>query len=146
MKFLINFWDYCFYRVYCFYKRHPIIHSNFAFGASTAIGATHMWHIMSLTILWSAIFDCECNAVYPIIISILLMFYYDSHVYTEAKYGLLAKKYKREKHKKIKGWGVFLYIIISILMFFVLSVLLGDRGRVYFPEWLRYFDTRIIEL
>lgn len=142
MKILNNFWAYCFYRAYCFYKQHlkNWINPAFAFRASTAVGATHMFHIMSLTILWSTISGRECSVAYPIIGSIILMFYYDSYVYTEEKYKMLAKKYKKEKNKKIKGWGVFLYILISFFMPFILFILLGDKIHIYIPDWLRYFN------
>ena len=140
MKFLINFWDYCFYRACGFYKRYPFF-PDFAFGASTVIGVTHMVHVMTLTILWSAISGIECNAAYPIIGSILLMFYYDSYVYTEEKYKRLAKEYKKENYKKAKGWGVFLYFLMSFFMIFVVSILSGKRGHLYIPEWLRYFKV-----
>lgn len=142
MKILINFWDYCFYRAYCFY-RHLLknwVNQAFAFRASTAVGVTHMFHIISLSFLWSAISGYRCNAAYSIIVSVLLMFYYDAHVYTEEKYKLLSKKYKRGKNKRIKGWGVFLYIILSVMMPFVLAFLLRDKIHIYIPNWLRFFD------
>jgi len=144
MRYVIDFMDYFFYRAYCFYKRHPFIHSDYAFGASTAVGATHMWHILSLSILWGAFWDREINMVYPIILSFLLWFYYDYYIYTEEKYKLLAEKYKNEKNKKTKGWGIVIYIISSILMFFIIFYFWGDRIHIYIPKWLRFLDTRII--
>ena len=139
MRYLINFCDYCFYRFCYFYKRHPMMFSNFAYGASTAIGVTHGLHILSLSVIWSAISGCKVNFLYPTIISLGLMYYYDDHVYTYERYKLLARKYKREKNKKIKGWGVFLYILLSMLTIPILGVLLTDSINVYFPNWLRYF-------
>lgn len=144
MKYIIVFWDYFFYRAYCFFKRHPFIHSDFAFGASTAVGVTHMWHILTLCILWSAFWDCQINIVYPIVLSLLLWFYYDNYLYTEGKFKMLAQKYKNEKRKKAKGWGIVMYIISSILIFFFFFNLLGDRIHVYIPKWLRFLDTRIV--
>ena len=46
---------------------------------------------------------------------------------------------KEKKNKKIKGWGVFLYILLSMLTIPILGVLLTDSINVYFPNWLRYF-------
>jgi len=36
---------------------------------------------------------------------------------TEKKYKWMFEHYKEEKYKKLKGWGVFLYIIGSIFLF-----------------------------
>ena len=139
MRYLINFCDYCFYRFCCFYKRHPMMFSNFAYGASTAIGVTHGLHILSLSVIWSAISGCKVN---PTIISLGLMYYYDDHVYTYERYKLLARKYKREKNKKIKGWGVFLYILLSMLTIPILGVLLTGLG--FFDKWVNFFKCGFI--
>ncbi len=140
MKFLIGFCDYFFYRACCFYKQHPIVYADFAFGASTAVGVTHLFHILSLCVLWSILAKCECNVLYPVVTAILLMIYYDIHVYTVERYNRVAKKYKKEKHRKIKGWGVVIYIIISMLIPFVLCYLFRDEVNLYIPDWLRYFN------
>ncbi|MBR7014433.1 MAG: hypothetical protein IKI07_06190, partial [Prevotella sp.] len=39
-----------------------------------------------------------------------------SFLLTEKKYQELTEKYKNEKHKKMKGWGVFFYLVFSILI------------------------------
>jgi len=41
---------------------------------------------------------------------------------TKNKYKELTIRYKDEKHKKLKGWGVFLYVLLSILMWGVVSI------------------------
>jgi accessory gene regulator protein AgrB len=46
-------------------------------------------------------------------LSIVNMFF----MTTEKKYKWLVEHYKDEKNKKIKGWGVFLYVIGSMLAF-----------------------------
>lgn len=38
---------------------------------------------------------------------------------SEKKYKELEKKYADERHKKIKGWLVFLFIIMSVILYFV---------------------------
>lgn len=146
MRHIINFLDYCFYRACCFHKRHPFFFSNFAYGASTFLGVTHLFYIMSLSLIWSAVTGLECNAVYPIIIWILLCYYYDSYVYTEERYKRLVKKYKNEKNKRIKGWGVVLYVIISMSSFFIIGMLLCGKASVYFPEWMNYFSLSDMRL
>lgn len=146
MRHIINFLDYCFYRACCFHKRHPFFFSDFAYGASTFLGVTHFFHIMSLSLIWSAITGLECNAVYLLIISLLLEFYYDHYVYTEERYKGLEKKYKNEKNKIIKGWGVVLYVMISISIAFILGMLLWGKASIYFPEWMNYFSLSDMRL
>lgn len=40
-------------------------------------------------------------------------------VFTEKKYEELAKKYKYEIHKSLKGWGIISYFIVSIILIVV---------------------------
>ena len=110
MRHIINFLDYCFYRACCFHKRHPFFFSDFAYGASTFLGVTHLFHIISLGLIWSAFTGLECNAVYLLFISVVLYFYYDHYVYTEERYKRLEKKYKNEKNKKSKA-GELCYML-----------------------------------
>jgi archaellum biogenesis protein FlaJ (TadC family) len=58
----------------------------------------------SITLLWIAV----------IIISILSIFFIN-----KKKYKQLDKKYKNERHSKLKGWLVLLYVIGSVAMYFV---------------------------
>lgn len=101
---------------------------------------------MSLSLIWSAVTGLECNAVYPFIISLLLEFFYDHYVYTEERYKRLEKKYKNEKNKKIKGWGVVLYVIISISTAFILGMLLWGKASIYIPEWMNFFSLSNMRL
>ena len=146
MRHIINFLDYCFYRACCFHKRHPFFFSDFVLGASTFMGVTHLFHIMSLSLIWSAVTGLECNAAYPAIIGILLCFYYDHYVYTEERYKRLVKKYKNEKNKKIKGWGVVLYVIISMSTFFILIMLFRGKVNICIPEWMKFFSLSNMRL
>ena len=54
---------------------------------------------------------------------------------TEKKYEELAKKYKYEIHKSLKGWGIISYFIVSIILIvvsgFVLEVWGAGRRRRY---------------
>ena len=140
MRYLIDFWDYCFYRLCNYYKRHTITNPYPVFDASTTIGVAHGFHIQCLSLFWGIITGRDVNLAYIIIFVICLMFYYDAHVYTEEKYKILARKYKGEKYKKIKGWGVFMYIILSILMFLILGILLFDYVKITIPQWIQYFS------
>jgi hypothetical protein len=50
---------------------------------------------------------------------------------TEPKYNELAEKYKDEKHKKLKGWGVLLYLIGSLVVWLVCNLLLKNAYTNY---------------
>jgi ABC-type multidrug transport system fused ATPase/permease subunit len=46
-------------------------------------------------------------------------------ILNEKKYEELAEKYKNEKNSKLKGWLVFLYIISSVILYFVSLLICG---------------------
>jgi hypothetical protein len=50
------------------------------------------------------------------IISLLIYSINSFFLLTKKKYEKLAEKYKNEKHRKIKGWGVFLYLVGSVFL------------------------------
>ncbi len=56
--------------------------------------------------------------------SFLFLFLYiiDSMIFTEKKIIILKKKYQNEKLRKLKGWGVFSYIIFSLGIFVALNL------------------------
>lgn len=48
---------------------------------------------------------------------IIITFVINCFLLTERKYKNLTEKHKDEKHKTIKGWGVFLYVIGSVFLY-----------------------------
>jgi hypothetical protein len=58
---------------------------------------------------------------------------------TDKKYEKLLEIYKYEKHKRIKGWGVFLYLIGSLVIWLACIFLLKNTYSNY------NFDLNVIE-
>ena len=46
---------------------------------------------------------------------------------TEKKYQELTEKYKNEKHKKLKGWGVFFYLVSSFVVWMICTAIFKDN-------------------
>jgi hypothetical protein len=58
--------------------------------------------------------DAYLFGIIAVIITTLSAFFINKKKYAE-----LEEVYKNEKHSKLKGWLVFLYIIASVILFFV---------------------------
>lgn len=108
-----TFFEYCFYRSAKFYKRWE--HSYHVSGKFALFLALYA-NVLTLISIFCAIFDTSygLDIIYLIggLFGILQFFILDKRKYKE-----LEKRYKGEKNSKLKGWLVFAYIVISVVVY-----------------------------
>lgn len=111
------FFDYCFYRIArskLFYKQDkkaPYL------AAGVWVTMCQVWNITAIITIYHIIYNTTYDFVFVFIpIFLILCLFNGLFFLTKNKYDKLVISYKDEKHKKIKGWGVFLYVISSILL------------------------------
>ena len=119
---------YCYYRISKFYEDWG--EKNGHVSGSLVLFLTFAGYFLSLLIFILSLFDKRIHEMHdvlifnenldnilifgvPVLAAILSLFFINRKKYEE-----LVEKYKDEKHKKIKGWLVFLYCIGSIASFF----------------------------
>lgn len=119
---MITFFDYCFYRIATtryFQKVDPKMPWIWAFGW---VSFCQTGNVLTLIDVYQIFTNSTYNYeswIWPIaiFISIINMF-----LLTEKKYNRLVEHYKEEKNKKIKGWGVFLYVLGSLFIYIYIGV------------------------
>jgi hypothetical protein len=114
---MYRFFEYCFYRIcFVYHKRKIDIHPQI-YSSGWVTGA-QLFNILTIVDIYQIFTNTKYNAtilVWSIVISLGII---NSFILlTEKKYIKLTEKYKEEKNKKIKGWGVFLYVSVSILIY-----------------------------
>jgi hypothetical protein len=114
---MYRFFEYCFYRIcFVYYKRKIDTSPNVY--ACGWVCAAQLFNILTIIniyqIFTNAIFD-KAILVWGIAIPIYFVNYFI--FFTKQKYKWMVEYYKNEKHRKLKGWGVFLYVSVSILVF-----------------------------
>ena len=110
---MYTFFEYCYYRIHSWYIVHKV-------DRTPRIYSTH-WVSFGQT---SNVITLICPLCYCLNIKVEFLFiFFPIHIIhcwlnysfllTEKKYQELTEKYKNEKHKKLKGWGVFFYLLSS---------------------------------
>ncbi|MEA4918877.1 hypothetical protein [Proteiniphilum sp.] len=114
--------DYLYYRTSKFYEDWG--EKNGYIAGSVVVTTSFGFIFLSLCIFAFYLFDkkINLNIIWAVIISfcILSLFFINKRKFAE-----LTKKYRDEKHCKLKGWLVFAYIIGSVALFFVSLALCG---------------------
>jgi hypothetical protein len=113
---MYKFFDYCFYRIcYIYYKRkidsHPYV---FACGW---VSLGQISNIMTIINLYFIINHTKYN--FSLVFIPILLIVYTSNFFiffTDKKYKYYLEYCKYEKHRKIKGWGVLLYVFLSFIL------------------------------
>lgn len=117
------FFEYCFYRAAKFYKSWGE-NNNYYISGKFSLFLALCANLLTLIGLFYFIFGTKysINIVYLvwILLSVLSFF-----ILNRKKYAELEQRYKEERNSKLKGWLVFLYIIGSIILFFVSLYLYG---------------------
>lgn len=117
-----NFFYYCYYRISSAYKvvdsSGYYIYGNIILSLSQAF--------FSLSIL-SIVLSLMGKKQSVFIISTVIIFFYviNLFLFTKKKYDQLSEDYKEEKHKKVKGHLVTLYVLFSFL-FYVVTLFVLD--------------------
>ena len=136
MKYICIFFEYCWYRELTFMKRHP---SNYPNPEGSAIGAfaytfgmnmVFVFHLSYRVLLELFNIPIVCETI-PL--SMLMGMYYSDRIFdfSDKNFKRLSKKYKNERFRTLKGWGVLLYTsIITIgLMGLGIYIVAIKEGR-----------------
>lgn len=115
MKRLFN---YCFYRIALFYKKHLPLEDFITQGHTVLISALAFYAIALVNVLL-CFFEVELSKelVILIIIPFCVLVFFNSHFFpnSEELFKEQQKKYKNEKARWIKGLLVFLFLIGSFV-------------------------------
>jgi hypothetical protein len=120
----LKFFDYVFYRLATtryYQKVDPKTPYIWAFGLLSFFQLCNILTIVNIyQIFTHVIFDIKV-LVWSIAIplSIINIFF----VTTKKKYEWAVEHYKNEKNKKIKGWGIFLYMFVSFVLFMSIRII-----------------------
>lgn len=116
---MYTFFEYCYYRIQSWYIVHKVDRTPRVYSTHwVSVGQTsNVITLISFLFFYLNIKVEFLSIFFPIHIIHCWLNY--SFLLTEKKYQELTEKYKNEKHKKIKGWGVFFYLIFS----FVISII-----------------------
>jgi membrane protein insertase Oxa1/YidC/SpoIIIJ len=116
------FFDYCYYRIAKAYR--VLDNKDYCMWGSFVLFSTFGFVLLSIFIFLFYMFDKKIDTAIiwtiVMIVSVLSLFFVNKKKFTE-----LYEKYKDEKNSKLKGWLVFLYIIGSVVSFFVSLALCG---------------------
>jgi nitrogen fixation/metabolism regulation signal transduction histidine kinase len=74
------------------------------------------WNVIMLIMIYFIVIDKKFDFIVVYISIVILLFIVNNFLLTRKKYEALKIRYKDEKNKKLKGWGVGLYIILSFLL------------------------------
>jgi len=122
----MKFFEYCFYRIHSWYV-HKKVASTPRIYSTNWVSFGQIFNILMFIQIFCFIIDVKFEILYimlPLYIIIYGMNYFV--LLTEKKYEKLVEKYKEESYKKLKGWGVFLYLISSLVVWLVCAILLKN--------------------
>ena len=115
---MLKFFDYCFYRItYSKYyqrvdKKDPYI---WAWGG---ISLSQTCNVLTFITLYHIIKGIEYDFVIVGISIYVTIYFLNIFLFLPIKkYKEMGKWEKNEKYRTLKGWGVFLYILLSMLVF-----------------------------
>ncbi len=121
-----RFWEYCFYRYCQFYLKHPLISfgltkSYDSFGERFVSTQQFLNMFFVFLLVFGKILDLESLtlpffiffAIACVIINIV-----NNNRYNKSLYKQLEEKYKFEKNRRLKGWLVVFYWLLSTFLFF----------------------------
>lgn len=113
-----KFFYYCFYRIasgISFFSALNLFNISLAY-ADLWVSIGQTFNIFTLACIFCYCLHIKFEFVlvfFPILVTVVVL---NSFLLTSDKYFELQKKYKDEKQKKLKGWGVFFYLVFSILI------------------------------
>ena len=128
---MCNFFEYCFYRIHSWYLKYKIDTQPRVYSAHwVCVGTT------SNLMTFIQIFCYFINIKFELLLLLLpihAMNYWINYSFllTDRKYKELEKKYKKEKFKKIKGFGVILYLISSLIIWIICLIYLKNTSTNY---------------
>lgn len=112
----MRFFNYCFYRISHAYKF--LDSTGYYISGSMIVSACQAFNVIALfSILFSI---SKINLSKPIIIVIGVLFVImNIFLYDKNKFYKFHEQWENETHKTTKGWLVFIYVVASLVLFFV---------------------------
>jgi len=112
----MRFFNYCFYRISSAYKL--LDSTGYFISGNVIVSSCQAFNSITLLSIMFFLIEVELTKIIIIftglIFVIINLFILDKNKYIE-----LSEKWKDEKFKTLKGWLVFLYVLISLVLFFV---------------------------
>lgn len=116
-------YDYCFYRVARFYERTE---GGGLFSGTLVIAGSLFWLLLAFINFIFRPYQYESSRTFYIIysvFSVIVIYLISWKIDTEEKFWNLCEQYKGEKNAMLKGWLVFLFVLLSfsvlLLSFFI---------------------------
>lgn len=117
---LKNILDYIFYRSTRLYKNWGESHPEVS--GQIVVVACSVWIILGILNIVSAVSgiilsSSQYNAT--VIIITLLISVICLVVFNSSRYAILDSKWRDEKHKQLKGWLIFIFVLICLALLFI---------------------------
>jgi hypothetical protein len=122
---MYRFFEYCFYRIATVYIKRKIDKHPFVYACGW-VTFGQLGNILTIFDIYQIFTNRILGNDKLLIWSIVLPLYIINTFFfmNEKKYKWMVEHYKEEKNRKIKGWAVFLYEIVSLLAFLTTRIIL----------------------
>lgn len=111
----MKFFYYCFYRISSMYEK--IEGTGSYLTGNVLVAGCFGFNILALIHLFLSFYEKRpTTKIVAILITVLCVL--NLFIMGEKKYLQLTERWKEEKYKKLKGWLVVGYIILSLVLFF----------------------------
>lgn len=111
----MKFFNYCFYRISSAYKF--IDSTGYYIYGNGVVSASQSFNVLTLISIFIYVIEEKQKPSYALIVGALI-FITNLFLYDKNKYNKLSEQWKDEKHKTLKGWLVFAYVVASLVLFF----------------------------
>ena len=135
---MIKFFDYCFYRIHYVYVKRKIDSAPRVYSTNW-VSFGQICNILIFIQLFCFVINVKFEIVFAIPLYIIVYGINYFIIFTKKKYDDLAEKHKKESYKKLKGWGVFLYLLGSLIIWLLCNMLLKNAYSNY------NFDLNVIK-
>jgi hypothetical protein len=126
---LFRFFDYVFYKVSKGYSK--TIDSNPYMAGVSVLSAVQSFNLISILFLYSVMKHDKSivsKLLFATICIVLVVVNYIRYIYKENRnYDIMNKRWSDESKKKLKGFLIIVYILLSTFLFFGLAIYLGKQ-------------------
>ena len=110
----MKFFYYCFYRISRAYEK---LETDAHLTGNIIVAMCFSFNVLALTSV--SLSFAEKGLTIPIIATVIIFFsVLNLFIMNKKKYLQLSERWQNEKHKKLKGWLVVGYIVLSLVFFF----------------------------
>lgn len=111
----MKFFNYCFYRISSAYKF--LDNTGYYISGNVIVSACQSFNTIALFLVLFSLIDIKLTQTAIILIGVFFVII-NLFLYDKKKYNKLSEQWKDEKHKTLKGWLVFAYVVASLVLFF----------------------------